>query len=242
MPQQPAPKLRKGGIGKAQRPTECFLCHKTGHMASNCPNRGIGGAKRAFQLNSASYAFGCCERHAGSEGQTLPTECPTGNIDREQWSQAFGAHDYNALQEDEDYLPDFVSERGEDPQTRGANSWVSHKFGILDSGATSTCASVEVVQLIADAWEPLERYPDLEPCDKNFIFAGEEQAHSKTRAWMPNEIFTDGIAVSTVECSSTPLLIGADMLRYYGLVLDYGYDTVYSHRLKRDVPCTRLPS
>ena len=213
-------------------------------MASNCPNRGTGGTKRAFQLNSASYAFGCCERHAGSEGQTLPTECPTGNIDREQWSQAFGAHDYDdlLLQGYEDYAPDYVSERGDDPQALGANSWVDHNYGILDSGATSTVASYEVVQLIADAWEPLGRYPDLEPCDKSFVFAGGEQSHSKTRAWMPNEIFTDGIAVSTVPCTATPLLIGTDMLRYYGMVLDYGYNTVYSHRLKRDVPCTVLHS
>ena len=124
----------------------------------------------------------------------------------------------------------------------GAHAWVNEKYGILDSGGTSTCASVDVIQSIADAWEPLERYPDLEACDKTFIFAGGEHAKSMTRAWMPNEIFTDGIAVSTVACESTPLLIGTDMLRYYGLVLDYGYNTVYSHRLKRDVPCTRLPS
>jgi len=48
--------------------------------------------------------------------------------------------------------------------------------------------------------------------------------------------------VSTVPCTATPLLIGTDMLRYYGMVLDYGYNTVYSHQLKRDIPCTVLHS
>ena len=32
------------------------------------------------------------------------------------------------------------------------------------------------------------------------------------------------------------------MLRYYGLVLDYAHDTVYSNRLKRNIPCTVLKS
>ena len=46
------------------------------------------------------------------------------------------------------------------------------------------------------------------------------------------------------ECRSlsTPILIGLDMLRYYGLVLDYANDTVYSHRLKRSIPSTVLKS
>ena len=59
---------------------------------------------------------------------------------------------------------------------------------------------------------------------------------------MPNNTFPDGIAVSTVPCTATPLLIGTDMLRYYGMVLDYGYNTVYSHRLKRGIPCIVLKS
>ena len=87
---------------------------------------------RAFQLGasyaSASYAFGgcSCERHVGSGCQSLPTECPAGNIDRENWPRAFGACDYEEL-EDEDYFPDFVSERGDDPQTLGAHAWVNEK-------------------------------------------------------------------------------------------------------------------
>ena len=39
-------------------------------------------------------------------------------------------------------------------------------------------------------------------------------------------MFADGIAVNVVPCTSTPLLIGTDVLRYYGLVLDYAYNTV----------------
>ena len=96
--------------------------------------------------------------------------------------------------------------------------------------------------MIADAWERLERYPECEGKEKSFVFGGGEQSHSKTRAWLPNELFADEIAVNVLPCTSTPLLIGTDMLRYYGMVSDYGHDTVYSHRLKRKVPCTVLKS
>ena len=60
---------------------------------------------------------------------------------------------------------------------------------------------------------------------------------------MPNEVFSEeGVPVNVVPCTATPILIGLDMMRYYGLVLDYAHDTVYSHRLKRGVPCTVLKS
>ena len=41
--------------------------------------------------------------------------------------------------------------------------------------------------------------------------------------------------------TKTPVLIGTEMLRYYGLVLDYQHDTVYSHRLQQMIPAVRLP-
>jgi len=148
----------------------------------------------------------------------------------------------------EDYSPEFcdnLDEQYVEERAGGAlASWsAGHQYGILDGGATSTVASFELIQLIADAWEPLDRYPDLEDNGgKAFLFAGGEQSSSKVRAWMPNELFEDGIAVNVVPCTSTPILIGLDMLRYYGLVLDYAHDTVYSHCLKRSIPCTVLKS
>ena len=113
----------------------------------------------------------------------------------------------------------------------------------MDGGATSTCASFEVVQLIADSWEPLDKFPDVEGVrPREFTFAGGEQSLSKTRVWMPNNTLDEGIGIHVVPCTETPLLLGTDMLRYYGLVIDYAYNTVYSHRLNRDIPCTLLKS
>ena len=225
MPQQPAAKFRKGGTGQAQRggphhaprtPGLCFLCNKSGHLARDCAERGSGGsstqAKRAF--GSGAYAYGC-------------------------WDNEYAVYDdYDEYPEE--YCPEFCGDQEDVSCTGAGMTWSSgYKYGILDGGATSSCGSFELIQLIADAWEPLERYPALEDNGgKNILFAGGEGSSSKVLAWMPNELFEDGIAINVVPCTSTPILIGLDVLRYYGLVLDYAHNTVYSHRLKRSVPCT----
>ena len=72
------------------------------------------------------------------------------------------------------------------------------------------------------------------------MFGEGDNAESKIKAWLPNDTFIDGVWINAVPCEATPILIGLDMLRYYGLVLDYHNDTVYSHRLKRMVPTVRL--
>ena len=41
---------------------------------------------------------------------------------------------------------------------------------------------------------------------------------------------------------STPSLIGLDVPREYGLVIDYHYNRVYSHISKRYLPCAILPT
>ena len=85
-------------------------------------------------------------------------------------------------------------------------------------------------------------FPTLGNNNKKFLFAGGEGSSSKVLAWMPNEIFGDGITVNVVPRTDTPILIGLDMLRYYSLALDYAHNTMYSHRLKRSIPCTVFKS
>ena len=189
MPQQPAAKLRKGGTGTAQRggphhaPIVCFLCNKGGHLARDCPDRGTGGTHKtkAFGMGMSTtstayvpscvevrYAYGCCEGHSsGSGDQTLPTACPAGTTG-EQPSGIFGAFDYDdyLLSQYHDYAPDYVdefdaAEGAVEALGIGKRATHNHHYGILDGGATSTCASFEIVQLIADAWEPLDRHPDV---------------------------------------------------------------------------------
>ena len=59
---------------------------------------------------------------------------------------------------------------------------------------------------------------------------------------MPNRTFSDGLGIHVAPCVDTPLLVGLDMIRCYGLVLDYHHDTVYCHRLKRIIRLKVLPS
>ena len=47
--------------------------------------------------------------------------------------------------------------------------------------------------------------------------------------------------MNVVSNESTPFLIGLEVLREYGLVIDY-YNRVYSHILKRYFPCAILPT
>ena len=49
-------------------------------------------------------------------------------------------------------------------------------------------------------------------------------------------------SVNVVSNESTPLVIGLDVLRENGLVIDYHCNCVYSHILKRYLPCAILPT
>ena len=48
--------------------------------------------------------------------------------------------------------------------------------------------------------------------------------------------------MNVVSNGSTLFLIGLDVLREYGLVIDYHYTRVYSHILERYLPCAILPT
>ena len=48
--------------------------------------------------------------------------------------------------------------------------------------------------------------------------------------------------MNVLSFESTPFLIGLDVIREYGLVIDYDYNRVHSHIMKRYLPCTILPT
>ena len=48
--------------------------------------------------------------------------------------------------------------------------------------------------------------------------------------------------MNVVSNESTPFFVGLYVLREYGLVIDNHYNRVYSHILKRDLPCAILPT
>ena len=87
--------------------------------------------------------------------------------------------------------------------------------------------------------------PWLESADPavSFTFAGGEKAHSETRIWLPlpgtrHERF----AVRIVPSEVTPILLGLDMLREFGLVINADSAHCYSTKLRCRISVTVLPS
>ena len=80
------------------------------------------------------------------------------------------------------------------------------------------------------------------PTDVGFTFAGGETEAASTNICIPHAEFPQGISVNDVSNESTPFLIGFDVLREHGLVIDYHYNRVSSHILKRDLPRALIPT
>ena len=74
------------------------------------------------------------------------------------------------------------------------------------------------------------------------MFAGGETEAANTKICIPHAEFPQRISVNVVSNESTPFLIGLDVLRACGLVIDSHYNRVYNHILKRYLPCATLPT
>ena len=111
-------------------------------------------------------------------------------------------------------------------------------FPNLDAGDTKTVSGVMNIQPVADQYEDTT----IETTDVSFTFAGGATEAASTKICVPHAEFPQGISVNVVSNESTPFLIGLDVLREYGLVIDYHYNRVYSHILKRYLPCAILPT
>ena len=111
-------------------------------------------------------------------------------------------------------------------------------FVTLDGEVTKTVSGFMSVQPVADRYEDIT----IETTDVSFTFAGGETEAANTKICIPHVDFPQGISVNVVSNESTPFLVGLDLLREYGLVIDYHYSRVYNHLLKRYLPCAILPT
>ena len=109
---------------------------------------------------------------------------------------------------------------------------------ILDGGATKTISGFMSIQPTADPNEDTT----IETTDVGNTFAGGETEAANTNIWTPHAEFPHGISVNAVSNESTPFLVGLDVIREYGLVIDCHYNRVYSYILKRYLPCALLPT
>ena len=111
-------------------------------------------------------------------------------------------------------------------------------FAILVGGATKTVCGFMSVQPVPDRYEGTT----IETTDVGFTFAGGETQAANTKICIPHAEFPQGISVNVVSDESTPFIIGLGVLREYGLVIDFHYNRVYSHILKRYLLCAILPT
>ena len=118
-------------------------------------------------------------------------------------------------------------------------------YALLDTGASRSVGGYMMVQCVIDCLSRNTAPPWLESADPavSFTFAGGEKAHSETRIWLPlpgtrHERF----AVHIVPSEVTPILLGLDMLREFGLVINADSAHCYSTKLRCRIPVTVLPS
>ena len=109
-------------------------------------------------------------------------------------------------------------------------------FAILDGGATKTVSGSTRVQPVTDQYEETT----VETTGVGFTFAGGETAAGSTDIWIPHSKFPQGILMNVVSSESTTFLIGLDVIREYDLVIDHHFKGVYSHIMKRYLPCAIL--
>ena len=110
-------------------------------------------------------------------------------------------------------------------------------YALLDTGASRSVGGYMMVQYVIDCLSQNTAPPWLESAGPavSFTFAGGEKAHSETRIWLP-------LPGHIVPSEVTPILLGLDMLREFGLVINADSAHCYSTKLRCRIPVTVLPS
>ena len=118
-------------------------------------------------------------------------------------------------------------------------------YALLDTGASRSVGGYMMVQYVIDCLSRNTAPPWLESADPavSFTFAGGEKAHSETRIWSPLPCTRhERFAVHIVPSEVTPILLGLDMLREFGLVINTDSAHCYSTKLRCRIPVTVLSS
>ena len=181
-------------------------------------------------------------RHVGHHASEGPNKGKPTAFSPEQ--RAFGTYALGCAVFDSPCYGATVEEIEQDQDKEDIEDFVAFSikslegFAILDGGATKTVSGFMSVQPVADRHERTT----IETTDVAFTFAGGETEAANTNICIPHAEFPQGISVNVVSNESTPFLIGLDVLREYGLVIDYHHNRVYSHILKFYFPCAILPT
>ena len=168
----------------------------------------------------------CCGRQVGHRASECPNKGKPTALS--PGKRAVGTYALGCAVFDSQCYGATVEEIEQDPDEEDIEDFVAFSikslegFAILDGGATKTVSGFMSVQAVADRYEG----STIETTDVGFTFAGGETEAASTKICMPHAEFPHGISVNVVLNESTPFLIGLDVLREYGLVIDFHYNHV----------------
>ncbi|CAK0814933.1 unnamed protein product, partial [Prorocentrum cordatum] len=196
----------------------CLLCGGPGHKARDCPNRGNGGAQGERRRAFNSFV-------GAADGYSKKVE----------------------FEDVQDVFIGTVNDEGEskDGDEEGLDEFVAFSMddckgcAFLDGGASRSVGGVEQLEYANERLsEPMEVSPDK---SLGFSFAGGDRADAPSRVTFNVKVLNDEAVSIYVLDRQSPVLLGIDMLKKYGLVIDYFHNTVYSRRFKREIPTRVLP-
>ncbi|CAK0855319.1 unnamed protein product [Prorocentrum cordatum] len=196
----------------------CLLCGEPGRKARDCPNRGKGaqGERRRAFNSFVGAADGYSKKVEFEDVQDVFV----GTVNDEGESKDC----------DEEELDEFAAFSMDD--CKG--------YALLDGGASRSVGGAEQLEYVNERLsEPMEVSPDK---SLGFSFAGGDRADAPSRVTFNVKVLNDEAVSIYVLDRKSPVLLGIDMLKKYGLVIDYFHNTVYSHRFKREIPTRVLPS
>ena len=118
-------------------------------------------------------------------------------------------------------------------------------FALLDTGASRSVGGYMMVQYVIDCLSQNTAPPWLESADPavSFTFAGGERLIQRPGSGCRFQVRGMSVfAVHIVPSEVTPILLGLDMLREFGLVINADSAHCYSTKLRCRIPVTVLPS
>ncbi|CAK0882620.1 unnamed protein product [Prorocentrum cordatum] len=113
-------------------------------------------------------------------------------------------------------------------------------YALLDGGASRSVGGVEQLEYLNEHLQhPMEVNPGA---GLGFSFAGGDRADAPSKvSFQVHNLDNQTVEIYVLDRPS-PILLGVDMLKKFGLVIDYERNTVYSRRLKKEIPTRVLAS
>ena len=241
-PRRPSPTAAGPGAPPLA-PDQCLLCRQFGHRAADCPNAG-GGDSSGAQKKRAFGSFVGAGHGVPLNVETLalkddePLNVETLSLKTDEWVCVGMGHGENlettSLKSNEwEPLDEFV----------GFDMCAVQGLGLLDGGATRTVGGCSQLQPLVDQAREQGGDVNMMASAMKFTFAGGDEEFSQSTVLLPvPDLDGKCIGVQTVASDATPILLGVDTLRKFGLAIDYAHDRVYSYTLQKMIPVVCLPS